>query len=77
MKTTLSRRTIPLPKTLLTNLREHRIKQAEKMLKTGAFYQRNDLVFATEDLSKSESQVKSVFLFGTHLAHKQEKGHLI
>ncbi len=49
MKTTLSRRTIPLPKTLLSKLREHRIKQAEKMLKTGAFYERNDLVFATDE----------------------------
>lgn len=49
MKTTLSRRTIPLPKTLLSRLREHRIKQAENMLKTGADYERNNLVFATDE----------------------------
>ena len=49
MKTTLSRRTIPLPKTLLSKLREHRIKQAEKMLATGASYERNNLVFATDE----------------------------
>lgn len=49
MKTTLSRRTIPLPKTLLSKLREHRIKQAEKILATGASYGRNDLVFATDE----------------------------
>jgi len=49
MKTTLSRRTIPLPKTLLSKLRKHRIEQAEKMLATGACYARNDLVFATDE----------------------------
>jgi integrase len=38
-----------LPKTLLSKLREHRIKQAEKMLATGASYERNNLVFATDE----------------------------
>jgi hypothetical protein len=47
------------------------------MLKTGAFYQRNDLVFATDDLSESESQVKSVFLVWHTFGTQKGKRHLI
>ena len=46
-KTSRSRRTIPLPITLVKLLAAHRRKQAEARLKAGAAYQNNDLVFAT------------------------------
>jgi integrase len=49
MKTTHSRRTIPLPKTLLEKVKKHRIKQAEQILKIGAIYERNNLIFATDE----------------------------
>lgn len=47
-KTPQSRRTIPLPATILNELKEHRRKQAEERLKAGADYQNNDFVFAGE-----------------------------
>jgi integrase len=46
-KTSRSRRTIPIPKSLVSELSDHRRKQAESRLKKGADYQNNDLVFAS------------------------------
>lgn len=46
-KTSRSRRTIPLPSTLVQMLKVHRRKQMETKLKEGTAYQNNDLVFAT------------------------------
>lgn len=48
-KTSRSRRTIPLPASVVRSLTEHRRKQAEARLKAGAKYQQNDLVFASTD----------------------------
>ncbi len=47
-KTAKSRRTVPLPKSILPKLKEHRRKQLEHRLKLGALYEKHDLVFATE-----------------------------
>ena len=46
-KTSRSRRTIPIPKSLVSELAGHRRKQAESRLKKGADYQNNDMVFAS------------------------------
>lgn len=46
-KTSRSRRTIPIPRSLVGELVDHRRKQAESRLKKGADYQNNDLVFAS------------------------------
>lgn len=46
-KTSRSRRTVPLPTTLVGMLTVHRRKQIEVRLKAGAAYQNSDLVFAT------------------------------
>lgn len=46
-KTSRSRRTIPLPSSLMRALSEHRRRQVELRLKAGAQYQNNDFVFAT------------------------------
>jgi integrase len=46
-KTTKSRRSIPIPFSLVQGLKEHRRHQAEELLKGGPEYQRLDLVFAT------------------------------
>lgn len=46
-KTSRSRRTVPLPSSLVRALITHRRKQAEARLKAGAVYQNNELVFAT------------------------------
>lgn len=46
-KTSRSRRTIPIPRSLVGELADHRRKQAESRLKKGADYQNNDLVFAS------------------------------
>lgn len=48
-KTSRSRRTLPLPMSLVSALIEHRRKQGESRLKKGADYQNNDLVFATSE----------------------------
>jgi integrase len=48
-KTSRSRRTIPIPKSLVSKLADHRRRQAESRLKKGADYQNNDLVFATSE----------------------------
>jgi integrase len=47
-KTSHSRRTIPLPASVLQELKVHRKKQLEKRLKLGQAYENNDFVFATE-----------------------------
>jgi integrase len=47
-KTSQSRRTIPLPVSVLNELREHRRKQNEERLKAGPEYQNNDFIFAGE-----------------------------
>jgi integrase len=46
-KTSRSRRTVPLPATLVKLMATHRCKQMAVRLKAGAAYQNNDLVFAT------------------------------
>lgn len=46
-KTRQSRRTIPLPASVVRALSEHRRKQIELRLKAGADYQNNELVWAT------------------------------
>lgn len=48
-KTSRSRRTIPLPASLVRQLAAHRREQAAVRLKAGAEYQNNDLVFATSE----------------------------
>src|SRR5215216_4760731 len=48
-KTARSRRTIPLPSSLVRGMREHRRRQAEQRLKAGPKYQNHDLVFATAE----------------------------
>lgn len=47
-KTTKSRRTIPLPASMIHSLGAHRRRQAELRLRLGADYQDHDLVFATD-----------------------------
>ncbi|HEX9929420.1 MAG TPA: site-specific integrase [Pyrinomonadaceae bacterium] len=47
-KTKRSRRTIPLPQTLVKDLQKYRVAQLEHKLKLGEVYQDLDLVFATE-----------------------------
>jgi integrase len=48
-KTSRSRRTIPLPRTLVNDLADHRRKQGKSRLKKGLDYKNNDLVFATSE----------------------------
>jgi integrase len=48
-KTSRSRRTIPLPSSMVRRLAEHRRHQMEERLKFGREYQNNDLVFATAE----------------------------
>lgn len=48
-KTAKSRRTLPLPESVLQDLRKHKKRQAEAMLKLGAGYERNNFVFATDE----------------------------
>jgi integrase len=47
-KTKGSRRTLPLPESLVKELRTHRRKQNEERLKLGSAWQNNDLVFPSE-----------------------------
>jgi integrase len=47
-KTSQSRRTIPLPISVLRELKKHRKKQLEERLVFGAAYQNHDFVFSTE-----------------------------
>jgi integrase len=46
-KTSQSRRTVPLPASIVSELGHHKARQAEIRLKMGATYQPLDLVFAT------------------------------
>jgi integrase len=48
-KTSKSRRTMPLPSTLLRDLQKHKIEQSKIILRLGAIYERNNLVFATDN----------------------------
>ncbi len=48
LKTAKSRRTVPLPKSILPKLKEHRRRQLERRLKLGTAYEKHDLVFASE-----------------------------
>lgn len=47
-KTAKSRRTVPLPKSILPRIREHKRQQLEHRLKLGVLYEKHDLVFASE-----------------------------
>ncbi len=47
-KTARSRRTIPLPASLLQSLRQHKRQQAEDRLKAGSLWQVHDLIFCSE-----------------------------
>jgi len=46
-KTSKSRRTVPLPSSLVKLLAEHRREQAERRMELGPLYENHDLVFAT------------------------------
>ncbi len=48
-KTSRSRRTVPLPASILRSLVVHRREQAERRLKAGVKYENNELVFVTAD----------------------------
>lgn len=48
-KTARSRRTVPLPASILSALLEHKRRQGAERLKAGANYQTNELVFAMRD----------------------------
>lgn len=48
-KTARSRRSIPLPVSIVRALGEHHRKQGEERLKSGPDYQQHDLVFATPE----------------------------
>ena len=48
-KTARSRRTVPLPASILSALQEHKRRQAAERLKAGAHYQNDELVFAMRD----------------------------
>ncbi|HKO45153.1 MAG TPA: site-specific integrase [Pyrinomonadaceae bacterium] len=47
-KTSQSRRTVPLPSSIVRELGRHKVRQATTRLRKGAKYQLVDLVFATE-----------------------------
>lgn len=47
-KTSRARRTIPLPASMVAQLRAYRRIQAEERIRAGSEYQNNELVFATE-----------------------------
>jgi integrase len=48
-KTEKSRRTVPIPQDILSELKVHRARQAQEKLLLGPMYQDKDLVFATVD----------------------------
>jgi integrase len=61
-KTNGSRRTIPLPISLVNALRAHRRKQGEERLKLGAAWQDHDLVFPSEvGTPSTHSNITQVF----------------
>jgi integrase len=47
-KTSKARRTIPLPHSILLDLKRYKIQQSESRLQLGAGWQNNDLVFSSE-----------------------------
>jgi len=47
-KTSKSRRTVPLPGNILPELQAHKREQAATMLKLGAAYERNELIFTAD-----------------------------
>lgn len=47
-KTSKSRRTIPLPHTIFSDLKRYKIQQSESRLQLGSGWQNNDLVFPSE-----------------------------
>jgi len=55
-KTSRSRRTVPLPVSLVKSLAAHKRKQSEARLKVGSLYQNNDLIFATGEGSPHNSR---------------------
>jgi integrase len=55
-KTSRSRRTVPLPASLVKSLIAHRRKQAKARLRAGSQYQNNELVFATGEGSPHNSR---------------------
>ncbi len=61
-KTPQSRRTIPLPLSVIRLLQEHRRKQNEERLKAGPAYQHNDFIFAGE----SGTPIRRENLFRRH-----------
>lgn len=61
-KTKSSRRSLPLPVTLVMELRKHRRKQNEERLKLGAAWQNHDLVFPSEvGTPSTHSNITQVF----------------
>jgi integrase len=48
-KTKTSRHVISVPQVVLAALAVHKVRQAEQMLRSGAAYVRNDLIFATRE----------------------------
>ena len=61
-KTKSSRRTLPLPETLVKELRTHRRKQNEERLRLGAAWQNHDLVFPSEvGTPSTHSNITQVF----------------
>jgi integrase len=55
-KTSKSRRTVPMPLTVMNLLRDHRTRQAENRLASGLPYANHDLVFATRNGLPLDSQ---------------------
>ena len=61
-KTKSSRRILPLPVSLVAELRKHRRKQSEERLKLGAAWQNHDLVFLSEvGTPSTHSNITQVF----------------
>lgn len=62
LKTKSSYRTLPLPETLVKEIRTHRRKQNEERLKLGAAWQNHDLVFPSEvGTPSTHSNITQVF----------------
>ena len=61
-KTKSSRRTLPLPATLVKGLKTHRKRQLEERMRLGAAWQNHDLVFPSEvGTPSTHSNVTQVF----------------
>jgi integrase len=59
-KTSKSRRTVPMPLTVMNLLRDHRTRQAENRLASGLPYANHDLVFATACRSTARTSIFSI-----------------